>query len=662
MSSIDNIPHFAGAGPKMVTELQDYAIILLNVNGDVINWNVGAERIKGYKTDEIIGKSFRQFYMPADQRNKLPEKLIEKAKQHGNVTHEGWRMRKDGSRFWGSTVITALHDSHGAIVNFTEITRDLTAKRDTDYELKTAAETLAKRNEALRKSEEQYHKMVSEVRDYAIILLSPDGDIMSWNLGAERIKGYKAEEIIGKNFRIFYQLQDRIDGRPDRLRQQAIDNGSAVDEGWRVRKDGSRFWGSITITALHADDGSIIGFSKVTRDLTEKKNLIDDLQQTSSELQQRNDELQKSEERYHQMIAEVQDYAIILLDENGNILNWNAGAEKIKGYKATEIIGTNFRIFYTDKDKAEGLPQKLINQAITTGKATHEGWRVRKDGSKFWGSITITALHDLNGNILGFSKVTRDLTERKLADDKMREYIIMLERQNLELEQFAYIASHDLQEPLRKIQTFADIIQHNLHDKKMMERYFEKIKISTARMRALINSLLDYSRLGKEKGNKIYTDLNMVLETVLFDFELLIQEKHATIINDPLPSIEVYPDQITQLFANLIGNALKFSDKKPLIQIKSQLVAKQQLQSPPEHLTKNEYIELSFQDNGIGFDSEHEELIFSIFQRLHGRSQYEGTGIGLSICRKIVESHSGFIRAKGTPGKGACFYVYLPVK
>ena len=326
-----------------------------------------------------------------------------------------------------------------------------------------------------------YQRMIREIQDYAIILLDEDGNIRSWNKGAQRIKLYSQEEILGRHFSI------------------------------------SRFWGSITITALHDDNENVVGFSKVTRDLTDKKIAEDNLKM--------------SEERYHKMIAEVQDYAIILLDANGVIENWNAGAEFIKGYKSEEIVGRRFDIFYTAKDREDGLPDKLLNQARETGKATHEGWRVRKDGTRFWGMIVITALHNKEKDVIGFSKVTRDLTQKKIAEDKLAGYTRELEIQNSELEQFAYVASHDLQEPLRKIQTFSELIRENFHNEEFVTKYIGKLDFSARRMSELIKSLLNYSRLTKDKEdlNIGEVNLNTVVHEISQDFELLIEDKYEKI-------------------------------------------------------------------------------------------------------------------------------------
>ena len=413
-----------------------------------------------------------------------------------------------------------------------------------------------------------YHKMIDEVEDYAIIFLSREGIIQNWNKGAEKIKGYTESEIVGKHFKIFYLAADRATDLPLKLLKEATDTGKACHEGWRLRKDGTKFWGSITLTALHAENGEVIGYSKVTRDLTEKKALDDQAKLVTEELRLSNEALRASEERYHKMIEEVQDYAIILLNEHGDIQNWNKGAEKIKGYSAEEIIGKNFRMFYLPADQENRLPEQLIATAIAEGRATHEGLRVRKDGSTFWGSIVITALHKKDGTIMGFSKVTRDLTEKKQAEIKLQEYLRELEIQNKELEQFAYVASHDLQEPLRKIRTFTDVVERNLENEELVRKYFEKINSSAKRMSDQIKSILDYSRLSLVEEFK-EVDLNLVLSDICIDFELLIQEKKAVIESELLPTIKAIPLQVNQLFVNLVGNALKFSVNEPLIKVSS---------------------------------------------------------------------------------------------
>ncbi|HEX4849218.1 MAG TPA: PAS domain S-box protein, partial [Puia sp.] len=292
------------------------------------------------------------------------------------------------------------------------------------------------------------------------------------------------------------------------------------------------------------------------------------VEKRTNELSTKNIQLKESEERYHKMIDEIQDYAILLINRDGIIQNWNKGAEKIKGYKTEEILGKHFRIFYQREDQEKKLPELMLANATKFGRAMHEGWRVRKDGSKFWGSVTVTALHDENQNIMGFTKITRDLTDIKIANDELKEFAkelelknIELERMNSELEQFAYVASHDLQEPLRKIRTYSGILSENLQSQPtgVSIQILNKILNAGERMSTLIYDLLNFSRLAYPSDAIEPTDLNKTLQKVIDDFELKIEQKQAQIHLDTLPIINAIPLQMNQLFNNLLNNSLKFS-------------------------------------------------------------------------------------------------------
>lgn len=369
--------------------------------------------------------------------------------------------------------------------------------------------------------------------------------------------------------------------------------------------------------------------------------------------------IEDSEDRYHKMIDEVQDYAILLMDKDGYIQNWNKGAQNIKGYSEEEIIGKNFRVFYLKEDQESQLPEKLIQQAIQTGKANHEGWRVRKDGTTFWGNIVITALHDKEHNIIGFSKVTRDLTERKIADDQLRYYAQSIESQNQQLEQFAYIASHDLQEPLRKIRVFASILEESIDNPTIVKNNIDKINIAATRMSALITDILKYSQLSHLDMHFQETDLNKTLNSVKNDFDLIMEEKGVVIENSTLPVIKGIPMQLHQLFANLISNAIKFSTTDPLIKIDYEIIDGDAIHEYPDLPLKNSYHKISFKDNGIGFEQQFADQAFKLFHRLHEKTS--GTGIGLALCKKVVENHKGYISVYSKPGEGTNFTVFFPV-
>jgi len=253
---------------------------------------------------------------------------------------------------------------------------------------------------------------IAEIEDYAIIQLDAEGNVKNWNRGAEKIKGYSAKEIIGKHFNQFYTKEDREKKLPEKLIEKATSKGKASDEGWRVKKDGTHFWGSILITAIHDQNKKVVGFSKITRDLTERKNADEKLEKLLAETR----EMTKSNEGYRQMIEEIEDYAILQLDEKGIVMNWNKGVEKIIGYSAQEIIGKNINLYYTKEDREQKVPEKLRGKASLLGKVSDEGWRIRKDGTCFWANVLITAIHDKNGTVIGFTNITHDLTERKNAE------------------------------------------------------------------------------------------------------------------------------------------------------------------------------------------------------------------------------------------------------
>ncbi len=275
--------------------------------------------------------------------------------------------------------------------------------------------------------------LVQCVVDYALFVLDPAGRVASWNAGAERIKGYRAEEILGRHFSIFYPPEDIAAGKPTWELQQAITDGRLEDEGWRLRKDGTPFWANVVITALHDEHGQLRGFGKVTRDMTERRRA--------------EKALRDSEELFRLLVQGVLDYGIFMLDPTGHVASWNAGAERIKGYRAEEILGQHFSIFYPPEDIAAGKPTWELQQAITDGRLEDEGWRLRKDGTPFWANVVITALHDEHGQLRGFGKVTRDMTERRMTEQAVVEGRRLLshlvEAQELERRRIAWDVHDD---------------------------------------------------------------------------------------------------------------------------------------------------------------------------------------------------------------------------
>lgn len=354
--------------------------------------------------------------------------------------------------------------------------------------------------------------------------------------------------------------------------------------------------------------------------------------------------LKETEEKFRQMVQGVKDYAIYLLDDEGRIKSWNEGLQRIKGYTADEIIGKHYSIFFTSEDVQNGIPEHNLEVALQKGHYETEGWRARKDGSLFWANETITPIYSEKGELKGFSKITQNRTELKKAKNELESKALELTRSNTELEQFAYVASHDLQEPLRTINSYVQLLANRYKGKLDADAddFIHYIVDGSTRMRQLINSLLEYSRINRVKPFETI-NVNDVIAEIQNDLNEQIKITKATIKYKNLPDIVGDTVLIGQLFQNLIVNALKFrGDKKPEIIISG---AKQ-----------NGYYIFSVKDNGIGISKEYWEKIFVIFQRLNNREQYPGTGIGLSICKKIAERHGGKMWVESEPGKGSVFY------
>lgn len=375
----------------LVQSVIDYAIYMLKPDGTVANWNAGAQRAKGYTPDEIVGKHFSLFYSESDRQKGVPQRGLDTAARTGSFETEGWRYRKDGSAFWAHVVIDAIRDPHGELIGFAKITRDCTEQQ------------AQQRKE--REQEARFRLLVEGVTDYAIYMLDQDGLVVNWNAGAQRAKGYVAEEIVGQHFSRFYSAQDRKALIPQKNLQTAYRTGRFEDEGWRYRKDGSAFWAHVIIDAVRDDGGKLIGYAKITRDCTEQQAML---------RAQR-----EQEQRFRLLVEGVTDYAIYMLDTSGCVVNWNAGAQRAKGYVAEEIVGQHFSVFYSAQERLQRAPEANLATALKNGRFEDEGWRYRKDGSAFWAHVVIDAIHNDEGKLIGFAKITRDITERREQEQQL---------------------------------------------------------------------------------------------------------------------------------------------------------------------------------------------------------------------------------------------------
>ena len=499
--------------------------------------------------------------------------------------------------------------------------------------------------------------------DDAIISKTLDGVITSWNTSAERIFGYTSQEMIGTPITRIIP-NDRLDEEPKIL--ERLKQGERIDhfETKRVTKDGHLLDISLSISPVKNSKGVIIGASKIARDITAQK-IAEQRIRESEEM------VRVSEERLR-LAVEIAEMGMWDLDLTTGLTTTSPEHRKILGYSKSEQWSKVLfmqMIHPLDRTRVE----LAFQNALRTGKITYEARIIRTDNTERWIRVNGTTIYNKKHQPVRVLGTVLDITEQKKAKDELENMVLertselvtsnsALERSNHELEQFAYIASHDLQEPLRKIQTFADMVKEHLDDKELAEKYFNKIYISAKRMSTLINDVLNYSRLSKTGEQFEKTDLNKILKDVLSDFELLVEQKQAVITYSDLPTIKSIPLQIHQLFGNLISNSLKFSEVNPQINITAQTLSAKEVQKYPQLIEDRPYIQLTFKDNGIGFEQQHADQIFIIFQRLNNQRTYSGTGIGLALCKKIVDHHDGIITTKSEPGQGATFIVILPVE
>ena len=523
--------------------------------------------------------------------------------------------------------------------------------------------TIAKEFAAMRQiasHEEELALLVDSVEDYAISLISQTGEIRTWNRGAQRVFGYSAVEAIGTHFSRFYPEESA--GKPANELKIAEAEGRVEDEGWRIRKDGTRFWANTVITPLRHKDGSLRGFSKVTRDLTVRK---------AAEEQTR-----RSEELFRLLVESVKDYAIFMLDPGGHIISWNPGAERLKQYRASEIFGKHFSIFYPKQDVESGKPQRELEIAKEQGSVEDEGWRVRKDGSLFWALVVITAVYDASGELRGFAKVTRDMTQRKEAEEirrallEQREARVQAEEEkrmtetsfrasqeaNRSKDEFLMTLSHELRTPMTAIVGWARLLPMLGPDDPTFGEAIAAIGRSAKLQAELIDDVLDVSRIvsGKLRLSLDNTELLPVLLSSLDGVRPSAEAKRISLetsLDPNLGAAMVDSTRLHQIIWNLLSNAIKFTPKGGRVQLLARRSASQ--------------IQITVADTGEGIEPEFLPHVFEPFRQAEVTStrSHGGLGLGLSIVRYLAEAHGGTVGAEsGGRGKGSRFTITLPVR
>lgn len=505
-----------------------------------------------------------------------------------------------------------------------------------EMQLRKANDELAEWTAALMLSEERLRLLIDNVPDYAIIMLDPEGRVASWNAGAERLTGYRPDEIIGQHFSRFYPEEDKLQGTPQTLLKAALSEGRAEHEGWQVRKNGARFMVNAIYTALYDKNGNPRGFSIVARDITERKR--------TEEMQRKTEELLEETGR----LANVGGWELDLVSMTPR---WTAQTKRIHevppDYQPTleEAIS-----FYPPE--ARPIVERIVQEGVEQGTPWDlELPFITAKGRRIWVRAMGKAQFENDKPVRLFGAF-QEITDRKQAEKTLREYITRVEQSNRDLQEFAYVASHDLQEPLRKITAFSDRLvskYNNVFDESGRD-YLKRMHDASQRMQTLLNNLLAYSRVATRAQPFTSVNLSTVAQDVISDLDTRINKTKGKIVIEELPVIEADPSQMYQLLQNLVTNALKFTDDGhvPIINISGQITGEQ--------------CRISVKDNGIGFEVKYLDRIFKPFERLHSRDEYEGTGMGLAICRRIVERHHGKITATSAPGEGATFLVTLPVR
>ena len=487
-------------------------------------------------------------------------------------------------------------------------------------------------------NEERQQLLISGIRDYAIYLLDAEGNVSSWNAGAERFKGYRAEQIVGQHFSRFHTPEDQARGVPAAALQTARREGKFECEGWRVRKDGSRFWASVVIDPIF-DGAELLGFAKITRDITEQKAA--------------RDALHASEQHFRLLVQGVVDYAIYMLSPGGEVSNWNAGAERIKGYQAAEVVGSHFSRFYTEPDRQDGLPQKALATAEREGKYESEGWRVRKDGSRFWAHVVVDPIRDDSGTLLGFAKITRDVTEQRQAAQSLEQTrAALFQAQKMEaIGQLTGGIAHDFNNLLSVVSSGLEIIKVQAHA--IDARVLDSMNRAIERGASLTQQLLAFAR--QQPLAPATYNVNRLIE----GFESVLRRAvHSSVVFEMALASDLRTTCIDEArfetaILNLVVNA---RDAMPdggrlLVQTRNVVL------DGHARLAPGAYVEVTVSDTGTGMSADVATRVFEPF--FTTKPIGKGTGLGLAQVHGFIVQSGGDIAVESSPGQGATFRILL---
>jgi len=486
--------------------------------------------------------------------------------------------------------------------------------------------------------DQRFQLLVGSVTDYALYMLEPDGTIASWNPGARRFKGYEADEVVGRHFSRFFTAEDRAAGLPQKALETAARDGRFEAEGLRVRKDGTQFWANAVIDPIRDEDGRLLGFAKITRDITERR-------ETEQALLQ-------SEHKFRLLVQGVRDYALYMLDPDGRVTSWNTGAQAIKGYTADEIVGSHFAVFYTPEDREGGLPQRALATALSNGKFESEGWRIRKDGTRFRAHVVIDPIHDEEGAHRGFAKITRDITEIYNAQQELDEAQVSLaQAQKLQaLGELTGGIAHDFNNLMTVIRGSAELLRGQTLTEEKRVRYLDTIIETVDRATTLTSHLLAFARRQAlkpaviEVNPKLDAFAEMASRTLGGQVEIVLD-----LAPDTWP-IEVDPAQLETALLNAAINARDAMPEGGRLTISSENVAGAD--------SGGDMVSIALADTGEGISADALERVFDPF--FTTKPVGKGTGLGLSQIHGFAAQSGGRAEIDSTVGEGTRLRILLP--
>ena len=496
-------------------------------------------------------------------------------------------------------------------------------------------------------SDGRYRLLVEAITDYAIYMLDREGRVTSWNPGARRFKGYEADEIIGQHFSTFYTEVERSQNIPALALAEAERTGRFEREGWRVRKDGTQFWAHVIIDAIRSPEGGLVGFAKITRDLTERR---------AAEIK-----LRESQEQFRLLVQSVTDYAIYMLDAGGHVASWNAGAQRIKGYSPEEIIGRHFSNFYTEADRAAGLPRFGLETATREGRWEHEGQRVRKDGTTFWAHVVIDAIRDDEGKLVGFAKVTRDITERREAEAALQAaQATMIRSQKLEaIGQLTGGVAHDFNNLLQVISGNLQLLSKDIAGNVRAEMRVQSALAGVARGSKLASQLLAFARRQPLEPRVVNVGRLLKGMDELLRRALGGEIEVETVVAGGLWNSLVDPDQLENAVLNLAINARDAMSGEGRLTIEaSNAFLDDEYVRQHDELSAGQYVMIAVTDTGTGIPPDILERVYEPF--FTTKAEDKGTGLGLAMVYGFLKQSGGHVKIYSEVGAGTTVKLYFP--